>query len=208
MKYELNIKLPNNVVVKPDIARFTPNGAIFVDDSNSDGQEYKYTAIVYCTGYKHSFPFLSTDCDITIEENLIFPLYKHCLNINRPTLGFIGLPTAVCNNQVFDFQTRFCLKFMTKQLILPERDEMMKDCESDLEKRWKRGLTKRKAHFMGFDVQEKYFEELANIAELERVKPVIIKIFNKSIHNLFTNLNDFRTKKFKVLDDETFIEDK
>lgn len=83
---------------------------------------------------------------------------------------------------------------------------MLKDFKSDMEGRWKRGLTRRKAHFMGFDIQEKYFEQLAHIADLEPVKPVIISIFNKSILNLFANLNDFRTKKFKVVDDETFVE--
>jgi dimethylaniline monooxygenase (N-oxide forming) len=202
VKQKLNLTLPRNVNEKPDIARLTPNGAIFVNDN----VEHEFTVILYCTGYQHSFPFISVDCEITVDENFISPLYKHCLNINRPSIGFIGLPTAVCNNQVFDFQARFCLKFMTQQLKLPPRDVMLRDFESDMEARWKRGLTRRRAHFMGFDIQEKYFEELATIAELEPVKPVILKIFNKSILNLFSNLNNFRSRKFKVIDDETFEE--
>lgn len=204
MKQKLNIKPPDNVVVKPDIARLTSNGAIFVDNNET---EYKYPIILYCTGYKHSFPFLSVDCGITVEENFISPLYKHCLSINRPTLGFIGLPIVVCNNQAFDFQARFCLKFMMKHLELPTREAMMKDFENDIEARWGSGLTKRKAHLMGFDFQEKYFDELSKVGELEPIKPVILKIFNKSIFNLFTNLNDFRTKKFEVVDDEIFKEE-
>lgn len=203
MRQKLNIELPDNVVVKPDIAQLSPDGAFFIDDHET---EHKYSIILYCTGYKHSFPFLSVDCGLTVEENFISPLFKHCISINRPTLGFIGLPTVVCNNQAFDFQAQFCLKFMTKQLELPTRDEMMKDFEDDIEARWQSGLTKREAHLMGFDFQEKYFEELSNVGKLEPIKPVIIKIFNKSIFNLFTNLSDFRTKRFKVIDDENFDE--
>lgn len=198
---KLNIKLPSNVVEKPDVSELTPDGAIFTDESDD-----KFSIILHCTGHSHSFPFLSVDCGVAVEENFVAPLYKHCLSINRPTLGFIGLPTVVCNNQVFDFQARFCLKFMTEQLKLPEREEMLRDFQHDMNGRWKRGLTKRRAHMMGFDVQEKYFEELANTAQLEPVKPVILNIFNKSIINLFTNLNNFREKKFKVVSDVEFEE--
>lgn len=42
---------------------------------------------------------------------------------------------------------------------------------------------------------------LASIAGVEPAKPLIVNIFNKSIPNLFDNLNDFRGKKFKVVDE-------
>jgi hypothetical protein len=198
----MNIKLPENVSMKSDVKQLTTSGAIFTDDTMDE-----VDVIIYCTGYIHSFPFLSVDCDVAVEENFISPLYKHCLCIKRPSLGFIGLPTFVCKNQVFDFQARFCLKFMMKKLKkLPSREEMLRDYESDMAARWERGLTKRTAHLMGFDTQEKYFEELAEVGELEHVKPVIMKIFNKSIRNLLANLNDFRARSFRILDDENFEE--
>lgn len=201
LKQKLNLKLPANVVEKPDIERLATSGAHFVDGTFED-----CTVILYCTGYSHSFPFLSTDCGVAVEENYVSPLHYHCIAINKPTLAFIGLPFVVCNNQMFDLQVRFCLKFFTQLKRLPSRAEMIEQHEAEMAERWSRGIVKRKAHMMGFDVQEKYFHDLATVATIEPVKPVIIKIFNKSIHNLFESLNDFRERNFKVVDDETFKE--
>lgn len=200
-KFKLNIQLADNVNLKPDVLEFMHNGAVF-----ADGTREKFSMVLYCTGYKHSFPFLSVDCGVLVEENYVSPLYMHCLSIERPTLCFIGLPTVVCNNQAFDYQARFCLKFMTKQLTLPTRDKMLRDWQQDMDDRWTRGLTKRRAHMMGFEIQEKYFADLSDIAEIEPVKPVIMKMFNKSILNLFADLNSYREKKFKAVDDEAFEE--
>lgn len=178
LKQKLNLKLPTNVVEKPDIARLATRLHV-------DGTFENCTMILYCTGYSHLFPFLSTDCGVAVEENYVSPLHYHCIAINNPTLAFIGLPFVVCNNQMFDLQTRFCLKFFTGEKHLPSRAEMIEQHESEMAERWSRGIVKRMAQMMGFDVQEKYFHDPATVAKVEPVKPAIIKIFNKSIHNLF-----------------------
>ena len=90
---------PSNVNQKPDVLHLTANGVVFADNS-----EETYTVIFYCTGYKYQFPFLSVDCGVQCDNNYVRPLYKHCLSINRPTLGFIGLPFYVCATQMFDLQ--------------------------------------------------------------------------------------------------------
>jgi dimethylaniline monooxygenase (N-oxide forming) len=96
-----------NVTQKPDVARLIQNGAEFIDGSNRD-----FTVIIYCTGYEYKFPFLSVDCGISTHEDYVKPLYKHCLNINHPTMSFIGLPNLICPNQLFSLQARFSLAFM------------------------------------------------------------------------------------------------
>lgn len=88
-----------NVDMKPDVERLTESGAHFVD-----GSEESYSVVFYCTGYKYTFPFLSVDCGVTSEDNYVSPLYKHCININRPTMALIGLPFYVCASQMMDLQ--------------------------------------------------------------------------------------------------------
>lgn len=88
-----------NVDMRPDVERLTPNGAVFVD-----GTEQTYSTILYCTGYKYTFPFLSIDCGISVDDNYVQPLYKHCININHPTMALIGVPYIVCASQMFDLQ--------------------------------------------------------------------------------------------------------
>lgn len=109
-------KFNDNLEQKPDIQRLTMTGAEFCDGSSRN-----YNTILYCTGYKYSFPFLSVDCNVTCDNNFVRPLYKHCININRPTMGFIGLPFYVCAAQMFDLQSRFCLTFITKRKNFTEQ---------------------------------------------------------------------------------------
>lgn len=100
----------SNVDMRPDVKRLTENSAVFVD-----GSEQTYSVIVYCTGYKYTFPFLSVDCGISVDENYVKPLYKHCININHPTMALIGVPFYVCASQMFDLQVNILQFFSTQR---------------------------------------------------------------------------------------------
>lgn len=52
----------------------------------------------------YNFPFLHESCEIVVEENCVEPLYKHLVNINHPTMCFIGVPYYVCAFAMFDLQ--------------------------------------------------------------------------------------------------------
>jgi dimethylaniline monooxygenase (N-oxide forming) len=77
-------------------------------------------------------------------------LYKHCILVNQPTLGFIGLPFVVCNNQMFDQQAGFLIKFVTGQKLLPTQSNF----NVEMDERWKRGVVERKVHIIGFDIRK------------------------------------------------------
>lgn len=192
-----------NFIQKPDVSQLTENGAEFVDGSIEEIDE-----IVYCTGYKFTFPFLSVDCGITTDENYVRPLYKHCININYPTMAFIGLHSQVCPFQLFDLQVRFFLTFLTSQKLFLSKDEMIKDTEFDMSERWKRGLSKKKAHSLGKIYQEKYFADLASTAQIDPIKPVILKIYNESHQHKSQDFHSYRQYNFIILDDENFITEK
>lgn len=189
----------HNVEQRPDVARLTADGAVFVD-----GSDRKFSIIFYCTGYKYSFPFLSVDCGIECEDNFVRPLFKHSLSINRPSLGFIGLPFYVCALQMFDLQARFCLTFMTGRENLPTTDEMLKDLEQDMNGRSARGMKKHQAHLMGHE-QHLYYAELAATAKIKPLQNVISKLHNLSSLRFLDDLVNFRREVFRILDDETFV---
>lgn len=122
-KDDITTKFPRTVVQKPDVRCVTENYVEFID-----GTKETFSVIFYCTGkkptkyfkiqlilkqkknnlillgYRYTFPFLSADCGISVDENYVQPLYKHCMNINNPTMAFIGLPFYVCASQMFDLQ--------------------------------------------------------------------------------------------------------
>lgn len=198
LKDEPDIKrFGENVNQKPDILKLTKDGAVFIDETFA-----QFSIIVYCTGYQHKFPFLSVDSGIECDD-YVKPLYKHCLNINRPSMGFIGIPNLICPNQLFDLQSRFCLAFITGRKQLPSKEVMMNDYEVDMAERWKQGLPKRKAHVMG-PTQDKYYVDLATTADVKPIQPVIAKMHRYTNINRDKDFLNFRLKKFQIIDDETF----
>lgn len=190
----------SNVQQKPDVRQITSSGAVFVDGTSED-----FTAIIYCTGYKYSFPFLSADCGIKSDKNYVRPLYKQCVNINLPTMGIIGLPSITCYNQLFDLQIRFFLTFMTGRKKIPSYEEMLEDRKNDLEMRKKLGMTKKKSHLFGPALEEAYFVDLAATAEIEPIKQCISDLYALTLKNLINDFQNFRKENYKIIDDETFI---
>ncbi|XP_037047361.1 senecionine N-oxygenase [Bradysia coprophila] len=192
-------KFPDNVDLKPDVKCLTETGVQFVDGSHRN-----YSVIFYCTGYKYTFPFLSVDCGISVDDNYVRPLYKHCMNINRPTMALIGLPYYVCASQMSDLQVRFCLKFITGQQQMPTKVEMIEDMEEDMRLRLEKGFKRRQAHMMGTD-QDKYYDDLSRTARIDNLKPVMTKLHNESSQRFLDDLVNFRKDIFRIVDDETFV---
>lgn len=188
-----------NVNQKPDVMRLTRNGAQFVDGSTQD-----FSVVFYCTGYKYSFPFLSADCGIKWDNNYVRPLFKQCLSINRPSLGFIGLPFYVCATQMFDLQARFTLTFMTGRKRLLPRDQMLDDYKAEMNERWSKGLGRHQAHLMGPE-QNKYYNDLAATAGVEPIPSVMTKLHNFASLRFVDDLISFRSENFRILDNETFV---
>ena len=73
-----------DITVKPNIDRFEESKVFFVDGSSAE-----VDTVVYCTGYKVTFPFLD-DTIVHAEDNHI-DLYRRVVDPEHPGLYFIGL---------------------------------------------------------------------------------------------------------------------
>lgn len=182
-----------------EIVQLTKDGAIF-----SDGTHDTFTMIVYCTGYLYSFPFLSPDCGISVDDNYVSLLYQHCININRPTMAFIGLCQFVMASQLMDLQVRFALKFFTGAKEFPSREEMLYSEKYEIRKRLCSGLSLRKVHVMG-PYLETYQQDLANIAGIKPIRAVLLRLFKEVIEIFKTEKLDLRKCNFEIIDDENFV---
>nr|XP_023018727.1 senecionine N-oxygenase-like [Leptinotarsa decemlineata] len=195
-----NSPFPKNVQQKPDIKRIISSDEVeFVDDTCCG-----FDVIIFCTGYNYSFPFLNESCGIRIDDNYIQPLYKHMINICKPTMCFIGVPFNVCTFMMFDLQAHYFSKVLDGSLRLPSTEEMEIETKKDMDARWAKGYTKRQAHMMG-DIQEAYYEELSEGAETFTIAPVYVKLRNLSVENLYKNLLNFREDEYQILDDDNYI---
>ncbi|XP_031348342.1 flavin-containing monooxygenase FMO GS-OX-like 3 [Photinus pyralis] len=187
----------DNVEKKQELSNITPSGVVF-----RDGTEDTFDTILYCTGYKYSFPFLTEGCDIRIENNWVKPLYKHIVNINHPTMCFIGIPYYLCEIPALDIEVRFALAAVGGKFSLPPKEEMLRELEEQNVERLTNGLHERYAHrIKGVQSQEKYFKELSSVANI-RPMPIVL---NKILDWVDNNKRDL-TNCIKIIDSENFVQ--
>lgn len=72
------------------------------------------TGFLWLAGYKYSFPQLSEDCGICVENNFVKPLYRQCINIKYPSMYFIGIPTVTLAFPIRDIQVNALNIFLNK----------------------------------------------------------------------------------------------
>ncbi|KAJ4408193.1 monooxygenase [Gnomoniopsis sp. IMI 355080] len=105
----------------------------------SDGRvEKDFDAIVYCTGYLFSFPFLeSLTPGLVSDGRRVYGLYKHLFHIDHPTLSFPGLPIRVVPFPVSEAQAAVFAGVWSNSLSLPSTKEMSRWEEEEYERRGK-----------------------------------------------------------------------
>lgn len=81
---------------------------------------------------------------------------------------------------------------------------MYEDTEEEMKNRWERGYCKRQAHMMGPD-QEHYYSYLAETAKVQPIAPVIVKLREDSAKRITEDLINFRSDKYKIIDNENYI---
>jgi len=74
-----------DIVVKPNIDRFVGGHTV----SFADGSEEEIDLVVYCTGYRITFPFFDEKVVSAADNRL--PLYRRVASVEHPGLYFIGL---------------------------------------------------------------------------------------------------------------------
>ncbi|CAO1939282.1 unnamed protein product [Urochloa humidicola] len=85
-------------------------------------------AVVYCTGYKHSFPFLDTAGVVAVDDdgNRVGPLFEHTFPpALAPSLSFVGLPRKVPVPWFYEVQARWVAQVLSGRRSLPSPEEMM-----------------------------------------------------------------------------------
>lgn len=127
-------------------ARFT-NGRI----------EKDIDAIVYCTGYMYSYPFLeSLDPPIVDTGSRVMGLYKHLFNISHPTLAFTALQKKIIPFPLSEAQGAVLAGVWTNRLSLPGKNEMAEWEKSTIAEMGDSG----EFHVLGYPKDGEYINEL------------------------------------------------
>ena len=107
-----------DITVKPSIERFEGSQVFFTDGSSAEAD-----VVVYCTGYKVTFPFLADDV-VEVRDNHV-DLYHRVVAPDRPGLYFIGLIQPLgAVMPLSERQAEWVADLVTGDVVLPSRQEM------------------------------------------------------------------------------------
>lgn len=112
---------PENIIWKPIIKEYraSTNEIIFEDNSVLTDID----AVIYCTGYKPSFPFWNSKANggpiFDYTENRLLEFYQHTFSHRYPrTLGVVGLPRVVTFRS-FEYQAIALARLFSGRNALP-----------------------------------------------------------------------------------------
>ncbi len=108
-----------DIRVKPNIDRFAGGRSVRF----ADGSEEEIDLVVYCTGYKISFPFLAPEV-FDVRDNRM-PLYRRLVAPERPGLYFIGFIQPLGPIMpIAEAQSEWIADLLTGHAALPSPAEM------------------------------------------------------------------------------------
>ncbi|MFD9738161.1 flavin-containing monooxygenase [Umezawaea sp. NPDC059074] len=115
-----------DITVKPSIARFEGSTAWF-----TDGTSEELDAVIYCTGYHISFPFLPPDCAFTSTGRV--GLYQRVVAPRHEGLYFAGLLKPVGSiTRLVEMQSKWIADLIQEKAVLPPADVMEAEVEEHL----------------------------------------------------------------------------
>ncbi|UVI36821.1 flavin-containing monooxygenase [Brevibacterium spongiae] len=139
------------VTVRPGIDRLERDRVVFTDGTSAPAD-----LIVWATGYRVSFPFLSSD--VVDVENNDLPLWKRMVHPDRPGLFFIGLLQPVgAVMPLSEVQAKLVAKILTGAYELPSRRDMVKQMARD-DRRNKKQFYDSPRHTMEVDFDHYLWE--------------------------------------------------
>lgn len=135
------------VKVKPNIKQLAGERIEFVD-----GTSVEADVVIYCTGYKVTFPFFDEDFLSAPDNDL--PLYRRVIKPGIDNLFFIGLLQPLgAIMPLSEVQSRWVSEYLKGNAPLPDESSMKRQMEQERAKMFKR-YTKSKRHTMQVDFRE------------------------------------------------------
>lgn len=109
--------------MKPQIVEFLPESRSIVFEDGS--LETDIDAVIFCTGYFYSFPFLGKlEPPVITNGACARNLYEHVLYADDHTLAFIGIPHRVVPFPLSEAQSAWIARMWADRLPVPSITEM------------------------------------------------------------------------------------
>jgi hypothetical protein len=140
------------VVPKPNIAAFEGSSVRFADGSVEEDVD----VVVYCTGYKVTFPFFDEDLISAPDNDL--PLYRRVFHPEVDNVFFLSLLQPLgATMPLAEAQAHWVARFLRGEYQLPPPADVRADMERERARMFKRYVTSKR-HTMQVDFDDYLFE--------------------------------------------------
>ncbi|KAL5725917.1 hypothetical protein ACHQM5_009001 [Ranunculus cassubicifolius] len=175
-----------NLHLHPQVDSLHEDGRVLFED----GSWIIADAIIYCTGYSYSFPFLDTKGIVVVDDGRVGPLYEHTFPPSlAPSLSFVGIPRKLIGFPFFESQAKWIAQLLSGKRTLPSWDDMMKSIKEFYKSRDEDGIPKRNTHdIANFEYCDKY-GEYCGFPHLEDWRK---ELCVSAIERSFTDLEGYR----------------
>ncbi|CAL5089050.1 unnamed protein product [Urochloa decumbens] len=181
----------DGIRLRPPVDKLTEDGTVaFVDGSGVAAD-----TVIYCTGYRYSFPFLDTAGAVAVDAGggRVGPLYEHTFPPALTTsLSFVGVPMRIFAPWFFEAQARWVALVLAGKAALPPEAEMMRAVEEDYRARELAGVPAHLAHAIPAVDRMEVFEFVYRHTDLPRMESWKWELFVAGIMNSKDDRETFR----------------
>ena len=159
-----------------------------------NGESVDVDAIIFCTGYLHSFPFMADDLLLQTRNRLYPPdLYKGVLWASNPKLAYIGMQDQYYTFNMFDAQAWYVRDAFMGKITPPSEADMKKDMAL-----WSKREEALQNPFEDIDFQTDYSRELADATDYPAIDwDLMAEMFKKWEHDKEESIVGYRNNAFK-----------
>ena len=135
------------ILPRPNIARLTERTVVF-----ADGSEVEADIVVYCTGYKVTFPFFDPQFLAAPDNDL--PLFRRVFHPEIDRLAFIGLLQPLgAVMPLAELQSEWVCDHLAGRYVLPPVAEMRADMDRERARMFRRYVPSKR-HTMQVDFED------------------------------------------------------
>jgi len=179
---------PAGIDEVPLLTRVDGSTAYFADGTARD-----VDVIVLCTGYQHSFGYISDELRLR-TANVLYPgnLYKGVFWLGNPDLMYLGMQDQYYTFTMFDAQAWYARDYVLGRISLPSREEMVGDIA-----KWRDRLAECGGPLDEIDFQADYVEDLNKDVDYPGYDVDLTRAhFKEWEHDKMTSITGYRDRSF------------
>ena len=196
-----NSKMGDNIEHVPPVQSVSSDGMVHFTDNTAR----KADAILFCTGYKYSFSFLSTECGVTVDTRgrRVNSLYKDVFHTTFTSLCFVGISEFLSAFPVLALQARAIVNVLGGKVPLPSHKDMEAKIEEEIEDLKKAGMGPHRIHRLGAR-QGPYCDELSKITGCENYDPVVNSLWAQTMAELQRDVVNYKDIEYRIVNSTTW----